>query len=306
MPNRVTVLGSMNVDTTYQIERMPQPGETLATTNKSSAAGGKGANQAVAAVRAGATTAFIGKVGKDSSGEFMIESLNENNIDTTNISVDPLVGTGSAAIMLDANGQNSILVYGGANHKLSPADIENAAETIKNSDFLVSQFETPQDATLAAFKIAKENDVLTVLNPAPASEIDHELLKYTDLIIPNETESELLTGIKITDEASMLETAAHFKKLGAKNLIITIGSKGAFYVHEDEYEMVPAFKVKAVDTTAAGDTFIGALTSQLKTDFSNLKDALVYAQRSSSITVQGLGAMPSIPTYDEVMAASRK
>lgn len=306
MPNRVTVLGSMNVDTTYQIERMPQPGETLATTNKSSAAGGKGANQAVAAVRSGATTAFIGKVGKDGSGDFMIESLQENDVDTKNISRDEFVGTGSAAIMLDANGQNSILVYGGANHKINDDDIKNAEETIKNSDFLISQFETPVAATITAFKIAKEHGVLTVLNPAPAKTIDPELLQYTDLLIPNESESEVLSGIKVTDYDSLLESAEYYKNMGVKNLIITIGSKGAFYSHGEDHEMVPAFKVKAVDTTAAGDTFIGSLTSQLNKDFSNLRDAIVYAQRASSITVQGLGALPSIPTYEQVKAANEQ
>ncbi len=143
------------------------------------------------------------------------------------------------------------------------------------------------------------------MNPAPAHEINPDLLKLTDLIIPNETESAALTGIIITDETSMLMSAAKFAQMGVRNLIITVGAKGAFYCTQDGYNFIPAFKVNAVDTTAAGDTFIGALSSQLKPDMSNIEKAIVYAQRASSLAVQKLGALPSIPTYDEVVAASK-
>ncbi|KIS04057.1 ribokinase [Paucilactobacillus wasatchensis] len=305
MTNKVTVLGSLNVDTTLRIKRMPQPGETLMTENKSSAAGGKGANQAVAAARAGAQTSFIGKVGKDSAGQFMVESLNDDQINTDGIAVDETVGTGSASILLDEEGQNSILVYGGSNKRVSKQEVDAAAEQIKHADFVIAQFETPQEAALEAFKMAKENGVVTILNPAPAAQIDPALLQVTDLIVPNETESASLTGIEITDDASMVASAKAFEKMGVKNLIITVGSKGAFYSTATEHDFVPAFKVKAVDTTAAGDTFIGALSSQLKTDLSNIATALVFAQRASSITVQRLGAMPSIPTVAEIKAASK-
>ncbi|BAP85415.1 ribokinase [Paucilactobacillus hokkaidonensis JCM 18461] len=305
MTNKVTVLGSLNLDTTLRIKRMPQPGETLMTENKSSAAGGKGANQAVAASRAGAQTSFIGQVGKDSAGQFMVESLQDDNINTDGIAVDETVGTGSAFILLDEDGQNSILVYGGSNKHVSKQEVDAATKQIKESDFLISQFETPQEAALEAFKLAKENNVVTILNPAPASKIMPELLQVTDLIVPNETESASLTGIEITDEASMVASAKAFQQMGVKNLIITVGSKGAFYATAGEHDFVPAFKVKAVDTTAAGDTFIGALSSQLKSDLSNIASSLVFAQRASSITVQRLGAMPSIPTVAEIKAASK-
>lgn len=305
MTNKVTVLGSLNVDTTLRIKRMPQPGETLQTENKSSAAGGKGANQAVAAARAGAETSFIGKIGKDSAGQFMVESLKDDHIDTSSIATDETVGTGSAFILLDEEGQNSILVYGGSNQQVQKAEVEAAEDKIKNADFLIAQFETPQAAAIEAFKIAKANGVTTILNPAPAATIDPELLKYSDIVAPNETESATLTGIEVTDEASMVANAEKFAEMGVKNLIITVGSKGAFYSTAAGHDFVPAFTVKAVDTTAAGDTFIGALSSQLKPDLSNIADALVFAQRASSITVQRLGAMPSIPTYDEIIAASK-
>ena len=303
--NKVTVVGSLNVDTTMKIKRMPLPGETISTLGKSSAAGGKGANQAVSAARSGAQTFFVGEVGKDSGGEMMLNDLRENGIDVSGIRENAQVGTGSAAILLDEHGQNSILVYGGANQQLSVDDVNVAKKQIMEADFVVAQFETPQAATLRAFELAKENGVTTILNPAPAQKIDPAVLKLTDLIIPNETESQALTGIIITDETSMLMSAAKFAQMGVRNLIITVGAKGAFYCTQDGYNFIPAFKVNAVDTTAAGDTFIGALASQLKPDMSNIEKALVYAQRASSLAVQKMGALPSIPTKQRVIAASQ-
>lgn len=303
--NKVTIVGSLNVDTTLRIKRMPLPGETLAAEGKSSAAGGKGANQAVSAARSGAQTAFIGEVGKDNSGQMMLDEMNANGIDVAGIRENDQVGTGTASILLDENGQNSILIYGGANQQLSPTDVEAAKDKITAADFVVAQFETPQAATLRAFQLAKANGVTTILNPAPAQKIDPEVLKLTDLIIPNETESAELTGVIITDETSMLISAAKFAQMGVRNLIITVGAKGAFYCTQDGYSFIPAFKVNAVDTTAAGDTFIGALSSQLKPDMSNIEKALVYAQRASSLAVQKMGALPSIPTREQILAASQ-
>lgn len=303
--NKVTVVGSLNVDTTMKIKRMPLPGETIAAMGKSSAAGGKGANQAVSAARSGAQTSFVGEVGKDNGGQMMLKDLQDNGIDVSGIRENDQVGTGSAAILLDENGQNSILVYGGANQQLSVEDVEAAKKQIVSADFVVAQFETPQAATLRAFQLAKENGVTTILNPAPAQKIDPAVLKLTDLIIPNETESSALTGIIITDETSMLMSAAKFAQMGVRNLIITVGAKGAFYCTQDGYNFIPAFKVDAVDTTAAGDTFIGALSSQLKPDMSNIEKALVYAQRASSLAVQKMGALPSIPTKGQIIAASQ-
>ena len=303
--NKVTIVGSVKVDTTLRIKRMPLPGETLAAEGKSSAAGGKGANQAVSAARSGAQTAFIGEVGKDNSGQMMLDEMKANGIDVAGIRENDQVGTGTASILLDENGQNSILIYGGANQQLSPTDVEAAKDKITAADFVVAQFETPQAATLRAFQLAKANGVTTILNPAPAQKIDPEVLKLTDLIIPNETESAELTGVIITDETSMLISAAKFAQMGVRNLIITVGAKGAFYCTQDGYSFIPAFKVNAVDTTAAGDTFIGALSSQLKPDMSNIEKALVYAQRASSLAVQKMGALPSIPTREQILAASQ-
>ena len=303
MTKKIAVLGSLNLDTTYHVTRFPQPGETISANDKSSAPGGKGANQAVAAVRSGAQVAFIGMVGEDNEGKFMREALQEDGIDTKFLQNDPRHGTGSAIITLDANGQNDIMVYAGANFGMDESLLKGTDDLFKDCDFLIAQFETPQAVTAATFKQAKAHGVTTILNPAPAKEILPELLAVTDVVIPNESESEVLTGIAVDSEAAMLETADYFKAHGVNNLLITLGSRGVFYCTPHGHGMVPAFKVKAVDTTAAGDTFIGALASQLVTDLSNVADALVYAQRASSLTVQKMGAMPSIPTEAEVRAA---
>lgn len=306
MVNHVVVLGSINVDTTYHVNRFPQPGETIAAQSKSSAPGGKGANQAVAAARSGAQTAFVGAVGSDNEGQYMLEALKENDIDTSHINIDKYHGTGSAAITLDANGQNDIMVYGGANQAMQPGEFGDLSELLTHTDFLIAQFETPQAVALDLFKQAKEQGVTTVLNPAPAHEIMPELLQYTDVIAPNETECALLTGIELTDEDSMLKSADYFRERGVKHLLITLGDRGVFYSTPDDHGLVPAFKVKAVDTTAAGDTFIGALCSQLEKDLANVEDSLRYAQRASSLTVQQMGAMPSIPTGEDVKAALKQ
>lgn len=302
MANKVVILGSLNVDTTLHVINMPQPGETISALSKTNSAGGKGANQAIAAVRSNAKTSFIGQVGNDGNGKFMTQSLKENGVDVSGIQVDNDNGTGSAVILLDQAGQNSIMVYGGANQSITSEIVIEFGETIKNADVLISQFETPQEVTLAAFKFAKAHGVVTVLNPAPATQIIDELLTVTDLLIPNETESTSLTGIEVTDEESMQQNADKLFQMGVSNLIITVGSKGAYFNTQNQSGFVPAFKVKAVDTTAAGDTFIGALSSQINSDLSNIKEALIYAQKASSITVQRMGALPSIPTADEIKA----
>ena len=306
MVNHVVVLGSINVDTTYHVNRFPQPGETIAAQSKSSAPGGKGANQAVAAARSGAQTAFVGAVGSDNEGQYMLEALKENDIDTSHINIDKYHGTGSAAITLDANGQNDIMVYGGVNQAMQPGEFGDLSELLAHTDFLIAQFETPQAVALDLFKQAKKQGVTTVLNPAPAHEIMPELLQYTDVIAPNETECALLTGIELTDEDSMLKSADYFRERGVKHLLITLGDRGVFYATPDDHGLVPAFKVKAVDTTAAGDTFIGALCSQLEKDLTNVEDSLRYAQRASSLAVQRMGAMPSIPTGEDVKAALKQ
>ena len=304
---KITIVGSINVDNILHIKDLPQPGETIAMSNFSKVAGGKGANQAVAGARADSKIIFIGRVGDDDNGTYMLNQFKEDGIDTTYVAVTPNQNTGQAYILLQESGQNSIIIQHGANFDLTPADVRKAENEIKTSDFVVAQFETPLSATIEAFKIARQAGIPTILNPAPAREdIPQELLELTDLITPNETESESITGIPVTDEESMRKSAEYFHKLGVKGVIITLGKTGSYISTNKLQEIVPAFTVKAVDTTAAGDTFIGALASELNRDLSNLKESVIYASKSSSFTVQSLGAFPSIPKRSTVEKALKE
>lgn len=305
--NKVTIVGSINVDNIMHIKKLPQPGETIAMSEFSKAAGGKGANQAVASSRAKNETIFVGRVGDDDNGRFMLEQFKENGINVDYVAITPNQQTGQAYILLQETGQNSIIIQHGANFDVTAEDVRNAKSQIEDSDFVIAQFETPIEATIEAFKIAREAGKITILNPAPArTDIPEELLELTDLITPNETEAESITGIKVDSEESMKKSSEIFHQMGIKGVIITIGERGSYVSYEDIEEIVPAFKVKAVDTTAAGDTFLGALSSELKPDLSNLRDSVIYASKSSSFTVQKLGAFPSIPTREVVEDALKE
>ncbi|MGO3780191.1 MAG: ribokinase [Enterococcus viikkiensis] len=300
--NTITVIGSINLDRTIRVKQMPKPGETMHTKEIFSAGGGKGANQAVAAKRAEANTNFIGAVGNDEAGEMMLALLKEEGIVVTGVETLEKQATGQAYIIVDDQGENSIMIHSGANNAFTPKQVEEYKELIKASDFVIAQFESTLESTIEAFKIAREAGVKTILNPAPALEkVPTELLEVTDMIIPNETETEILTGIKVTDEASLKAAADQLHQLGIEAVIITIGSKGAFYDVAGHSGIIPAFKVHAVDTTAAGDTFIGAMSSVLKKDFSNLDEAITFGNQASSLTVQRFGAQPSIPYKNELV-----
>ena len=299
--NTITVIGSINLDRTIRVKQMPKPGETMHTKEIFSAGGGKGANQAVAAKRSEAVTNFIGEIGNDESGEMMRELLSEEGIDLSGVQTLEKQATGQAYIIVDDQGENSIMIHSGANNAFTPQQVKEHAEVIKASDFVVAQFESTLESTIEAFSIAREAGVKTILNPAPALEdVPEELLRVTDMIIPNETETEILTGIQVSDESSLKAAAEHLHQLGIEAVIITIGSKGAFYDVQGRSGIVPAFKVNAVDTTAAGDTFIGAMSSVLEKDFSNLEEAIKYGNKASSVTVQRFGAQPSIPYKNEL------
>ncbi|ASG79847.1 MULTISPECIES: ribokinase [Lactiplantibacillus] len=305
--NTVTVIGSINLDRTIRVKNMPKPGETIHTKEIFSAGGGKGANQAVAAQRSGAKTHFIGAVGDDDAGKTMLDLLTQEKINLAGITKMTKQSTGQAYVTVDDAGENQIMIHGGANMAFTPDDVAAHRDIIEASDFVVAQFESAVDSTVEAFKIAQAAGVKTILNPAPAMEkVPAELLAVTDMIVPNETETETLTGIAITDEASMMKASAALHELGISAVIITIGSKGAFYDINGRHGVIPAFKVEAVDTTSAGDTFIGAMSSVLDKDFSNLEDAIRYGNRASSIAVQRFGAQPSIPYKNEITAAEGK
>ena len=302
--NKVCVLGSINMDLVIKVKDMPTVGETILSKSFEKIAGGKGANQAVAAKRCGNEVSMIGKIGLDDNGKALKRLLEDDEIDTSLIFEDEKNPTGMAMITVDENSDNSIIVISGSNMNINEGEIEKSREKIKNSDILISQFETPEDMTIKAFNIAKENGKITILNPAPAKEIKKELLKVTDIIIPNETEAELLTGIKVNDLDTAKLAGKKLLESGVKFAIITLGEKGAAIINNERAELVKAFKVNAVDTTAAGDSFIGGLSSKLNINdlnFENLIKAVTFGNKVSSIAVQREGAQPSIPTLEEVI-----
>ncbi|ARO06978.1 ribokinase [Lactiplantibacillus plantarum] len=236
----------------------------------------------------------------------MVQQLTNSGVNDQYVQHSNVASTGSAFILLDSSSENRILIDGGTNQQVTAEDVERAQPAISASTFLIAQFETPIAATIRGFELAQAAGQKTILNPAPATTtVPAELLATTDLIVPNETETETLTGVHITDEQSMIQGAQKLQALGVANVIITVGSKGAFWMRGAEHGFVPAYKVEAVDTTAAGDTFIGALSSVLMPDFSNLAAAVRFANRASSIAVQKLGAQPSIPTKEAIEAAER-
>lgn len=298
---KIVVIGSSNVDTTLHVKDFPKPGETINALEVSTAGGGKGANQAIAAAKSGAETYFINRVGEDNEGGFITHQLKSYGVDTTYVQTTMGSKTGHAFITLNEAGQNNIVIDHGANYELTKEDIKAASDLIANWDCVIAQFETPIEVTITAFKMAKKAGKITILNPAPAIEkIPDELLKYTDIITPNETESAKITGIPIKDKSTLATNAEKLHLLGVKNVVITYGDKGAYISTADVEELVPAYKVKATDTTGAGDTFIGYLASNLNADLSNFEEAAKIASRASSIAVQRLGAQPSIPTAKEV------
>ena len=298
---KIVVVGSSNVDTTLHVKDFPKPGETINASEVTMAAGGKGANQAVAAAKSGAETQFISRVGEDSTGEFMLKQLKNYGVSLEYVQTTAGQNTGHAYITLNDNGQNDIIIDHGANYSLSVSDIDSASNLLGEVDCVIAQFETPLEATIEAFKLAKRQGAVTILNPAPAiKNIPQELLQLTDVITPNETESAAITGIEINEENDLKLSAAKLHEMGVSNVVITYGDKGAYISTAVAEKLVPAFKVSAVDTTAAGDTFLGFLAGNLNKDLTNIEQAAVIASRASSIAVQRLGAQPSIPTAKEV------
>ncbi|QFN22495.1 ribokinase [Staphylococcus aureus] len=301
MTNKVVILGSTNVDQFLTVERYAQPGETLHVEEAQKAfGGGKGANQAIATARMQADTTFITKIGTDGVADFILEDFKVAHIDTSYIIKTAEAKTGQAFITVNAEGQNTIYVYGGANMTMTPEDVINAKDAIINADFVVAQLEVPIPAIISAFEIAKAHGVTTVLNPAPAKALPNELLSLIDIIVPNETEAELLSGIKVTNEQSMKDNANYFLSISIKTVLITLGKQGTYFATKNQSQHIEAYKVNAIDTTAAGDTFIGAFVSRLNKSQDNLADAIDFGNKASSLTVQKHGAQASIPLLEEV------
>lgn len=295
----LVVLGSINADHILNLESFPTPGETVTGNQYQVAFGGKGANQAVAAGRSGANIAFIACTGDDDTGERVRNQLAGDNIDIAPVSVVAGESTGVALIFVNAEGENVIGIHAGANAALTTERVEAQRERIANAEALLMQLESPVESVLAAAKIAHENHTTVVLNPAPARVLSDELLALVDLITPNETEAEKLTGIRVEndDDAARAARALHDKGIGT--VIITLGSRGVWASVNGEGRRVPGFKVKAIDTIAAGDTFNGALVTALL-EGKNLDDAIRFAHAAAAIAVTRKGAQPSVPWRKEI------
>jgi ribokinase len=306
MPN-ILVVGSLNTDLVVRAPRFPQPGETISGEDLQVIPGGKGANQAVAAARLGAKVSMLGRVGRDNFGDFLLDNLKSNNVDSSLVQRDD-ASTGTAIIVVDANGQNSIVLSAGANGKVSASDVEHAS--LSTFDLLLLQLEIPTPTVLRAAQLARQNGVSVLLNPAPARPLPDELLALADFLIPNETELSLLTGMEVTDVPSAEAAAKALLARGAQNVIVTLGSKGALIVDKHTDTHVDTFKVDVVDTTAAGDAFIGGFAAKLfERSGSSLTptdptiqviDAVRYGCACGALACTRFGAQPSLPTKEEV------
>lgn len=292
----ILVIGSINADLVVRVPRFPAPGETLQGSDLVTIPGGKGANQAVAAARLGADVAMIGRVGADSFGASLIENLKQNHVDASRVTRDASAATGTAIIAVDSHGQNSIVLSPGANANVKPADVEPAS--FSDAKLLLLQLEIPTETVLHAARLARQNGLRVLLNPAPAKEIPGELIALADFILPNETELSLLTGKPVSDEKSAETAARSLVTREAQTVIVTLGANGALIVNKDGARHIPPFKVNVVDTTAAGDAFIGGLTIALL-DGQSLEDAVQYASACGALAVTKFGAQPSLPTADE-------
>lgn len=297
--NKIVVLGSSNTDLVVRTDRMPLPGETLLGDRFMMTAGGKGANQAVAVARLGDGVTFIAKVGRDMFGDNAVTGYEKEGIDTRTILRDDTAPSGIALITVDAQAENSIVVVPGANNNLSKADVDALRDKIESAQYLLMQLETPVAVVAYAAQTARRAGVKVILNPAPAAELPAELLDGLYMITPNRTEGQMLTGIEITDWESAERAAQALIGKGVQNVVLTLGSQGALVCDGRSFERIPAQKVKAVDTTAAGDTFNGAMCVALS-EGASLSDAVRFASRASAIAVTRLGAQASIPYRKEL------
>ncbi len=296
---RITVVGSANIDLTFRTPRFPLPGETLTGHALHQCMGGKGANQAVAAARLGADVTFIACVGSDAFGKAAMEAYAADGIDTTFIRRVENQPTGTAAILVDDKAENCIIVVAGANASLKPSDVTAALSVIQQSSVVLSQLETPVDAAVEAFRIARAANVLTMLTPAPAAHVTDELLALCDICVPNKTEISTLTGQTIHNESDALQAVEKLCDRGVKRIALTMGGEGVLLLDESGSTHVPAISVDAVDTTGAGDAFTAALAVSLA-EGKTFRDAARSASISAAISVTRLGTQTAFPTKNEV------
>jgi ribokinase len=296
----ISVLGIFVADISFSGPKIPAVGETILGNKYNVGPGGKGCNQAVAIARLGGKVNFISKIGKDAYGKLALETLKKNNINTENIIQDEKLQTGVAGILVDKqSGKNAINVIVGAPNSLKISEMNSQINLIKSSKIFLTQLEIPKDVTLYCLKTAKENGCLTILNPAPASEISKEFYSYIDYFTPNETEAEFYTGIKITNEKEAKQAADKLINLGIKKIIITLGEKGLFYSDGQEEIHLKASSVKAIDTTGAGDAFNGALAFSLSKG-KPIKACLELANKAAGLSTTKLGAGDAMPFIKDI------
>ena len=296
---QILVVGSCNTDMVIKAAHLPRPGETILGGTFFMNPGGKGANQAVAIARLGGSVTFICKTGSDIFGHQSQQLFEEEGINTSYVFSDSGNPSGVALITVDEKAENCIVVASGANANLLPSDLAKAEEAIELADLILMQLEVPMETVCFVADIAWQKGKKVILNPAPAHPLPADLLHHLYLITPNETEAEMITGVKITDDISAVEAARVLSGMGVQHVIITLGSKGALIYSNGKAEMVPALKVEAVDTTAAGDVFNGALTVALS-EGRSLKEAARFACKASAISVTRVGAQSSAPYRNEV------
>lgn len=297
-PN-IVVVGSSNMDLVVKSERIPAAGETILGGDFIVVPGGKGANQAVAAAKLGCHVCFVAKLGDDVFAEQSLANFKKEGVDTSHIRQTQDAPSGVALIMVDEKGENSIVVAPGANLKLTPDDVRAAEKEIKDAGAVAAQLEVPLDTIQCAAELANNSGIPFVLDPAPARDLPPELLSMVDVLTPNETEAQILTGIEVTDEESARKASRILLERGVKAVILTLAGKGFVLTDGDRTDCVPAQKVEAVDSTAAGDAFTGSLAVGIAQGKS-LIDAASFANHVAALSVTKMGAQSSMPTLEEV------
>ncbi len=303
MNKKIIVAGSLNFDSSIYVEAIPKIGATIFSQDVTTTAGGKGGNQSVQIGKMGGDVTFIGRIGKDAEGQFIKQSLKKYSVKTHCITEDETAKTGSAVCVIADDGNNMIIVNRGANASCCEADVEKNLAEIESARIVLLQLETSEEMINHIMKVASEKGKTVVLNPAPATKINEELFPLIDFFIPNETECEFYTGInlKVCTEAKLKEAGEILLAKGVKNVIITLGDKGSFYMNKKENLIVKPIKVNAVDTTAAGDSFIGALVVKLAED-ATIEEALRFANAAGAFTTTKNGAQEAIGTLEEIQS----
>lgn len=304
MKDKIVVIGSSNIDLIMKMDHLPEKGETVTNGVFMQVYGGKGANQAVAAARAGGKIAFVSCVGEDAYTPQMVQNYKNDGIDTRFVFGEKDVASGCALILIGQTGENMIAVAPGANYRLTPEKVDEAAELFDEAAMIVLQFEVEEKTVKHVLELANKKKVPVMWNVAPARAFDFSLIQQVNILVLNEVEAGFLSGIPVENESDAGLAAQKLVEKGVEKVIITLGSKGAFVLTKTEKVSVPAFKVTAVDTTAAGDTFCGAFAVAL-VEGKSLKDALQFASAAAAISVTRIGAQPSAPTREEIDAFLR-